>query len=206
MLFFRSLVKYLNGLLRGGVRYRSYLGSQFGVDRKEIKYVYALNVEFVDCDSQKKKEVLNTSKKMPHFNQSKCIFIDQPIWQLIKEKDWTVLRTNTVNSLKSLGVEIYYKNHPAGRKEDEVYYQSHGFNIIETNRCAEKIIAEENFGIVVSYVSTVLFNLKALYKDEIRCVALYNEMLNSRRIDYNENAFYRIYELFRKIDVEVIDI
>ena len=209
MLFLRGSVKYLNGLLRGGVRYRNYLGSQFGVDRKEIKYVYALNAALVDCDSPKKREVLTTSKKRPHFNQSKCILIDQPVWLLVKEKDWKVLRTNTVNYLKSLGVELYYKypvNHPAGREVQEVYYQSHGFSIIETNRCAEKIIAEENFGIVVSYVSSALFNLKSLYRDTIRCIALSNKMLNSRRIDYNENAFYRVYELFRKIDVEVIDI
>ena len=206
ILYLRGSIKYLNGLLHCGVRYQNYCGSQFGVDRKEIKYVYAPNVEFVECDSSKKKEVLTASIKRPHFDQTKCILLDTTGWRLVKEKDWLVIRENTVNYLKSLGFEIYYKNHPAGREEENVYYQSHGFKIIEAKGCAEQIIAEEDFGIVVSYVSSTLFNLKSMYQDSIRCIALSSKTLNSRRIDYNDNTFDKAYELFRKVNAEVIDI
>ena len=206
MLFLRGSVKYLNGLLRGGVRYRNYLGSQFGVDRKEIKYVYAPNVKFVECDPAKKKEVFTSTMKIPQLDQSKCILLDQPGLTLVNEKDWSIIQSATVDFLKSLGVDLYYKNHPSGRKEEEVYYQSHGFSIIEANGCAEKIIAEENFGIVVSYLSSALFNLKLQYSEAIRCIALSNRLLSTKRIDYNDNRFDEAYELFRKINIEVIEI
>ena len=205
MLFFRGMVKYLNGLIHLGIKYRNYLGSQFGVDRKKIKYIYAPNVSFVDCDLSKKKEILTASMKRPHFDRFKCIFLETNGWLVVKEKDWNLIRTNTVRFLKSLGADIYYKNHPFGRKEEEVYYRSQGFGIIEDNRCAEQIIAEKGFGIAISYVSSTLFNLKSMYQDKIRCIALSNKTLNSST-DYNENKRDEVYELFRKVDVEVIDI
>jgi len=205
MLFLRGSIKYLNGLLHCGVRYRNYLGSQFGVDRKEIKYIYAPNVELVDCDLSKKKEILTASIKRPYFDQSKCIFIESNGWLVVNDKEWHLIRANTVSFLKSLGADIYYKNHPFGRKEEEVFYQSQGFGIIEANRCAEQIIAEEGFGIAVSYVSSTLFNLKSMYQDAIRCIALSNKTLNSSH-DYNENTFDKMYELFRMVNAEVVDI
>ena len=108
--------------------------------------------------------------------------------------------------LKSLGVDLFYKNHPSGRKVEEAYYLGHGFSIIDASRCAEKVIAEDNFGIAVSYVSSSLFNLKSQYQDAIRCIALSSETLNSKRIDYNENTFDKAYELFRKVDAEVVEV
>ena len=206
MLFLRGLIKYLNGLIGGGVKYRNYLGSQFGVDRKEIIYIYAPNVELVDCDISKKKEILTGFKKKLHFNQSKCILIDIPGWRLVSENDWRIIRANTVGFLKSLGADLYYKNHPSGRQEEEVYYRSQGFNIIEHKGCAEQFIAEKNFGIVVSYVSSTLFNLKSMYQDSIRCIAISHKILNTKRTDYNENKFDKVYELFRKVNAEVVDI
>ena len=205
MLFLRGAIKHLNGLLHNGVRYRNYFGSQFGVDRKEIKYIYAPNVELVECDSSKKKEILTASIKSPYFDQTKCVFIESNGWLLVSDKDWRLIRANTVHFLKSLGADIYYKNHPFGRKDEEVYYQNQGFGIIETNRCAEQVIAEEGFGIAVSYVSSTLFNLKALYQDAIKCIALSNKILNSSH-DFNENIFDKMYELYRKVNAEVVDI
>jgi hypothetical protein len=205
MLFLRGLVKHLNGLLGGGVRYRNYLGSQFGVDRQKIKYIYAPNVSFVKCDLLKKKEILTMPMKKPYFNQAICIFLETNGWLVINEKDWNIIRSKTVNFLKSLGVNIYYKNHPFGRKEEELYYQNQGFSIIKDNRCAEQVIDEEGFDIAVSYVSSTLFNLKSLYQDSIRCIALSNKMVKSNT-DYNENKSDEVYELFRKVNVEVVEV
>jgi hypothetical protein len=205
ILFARGMVKQLNGLLRGGVRYRNYLGSQFGVDRKKIKYIYAPNAALIDCDLAKKKEILTTSLNRPYFDQSKCIFLESNGWFFVNEKEWSLIRTKTVSFLKSLGAEIYYKNHHFGRKEEESYYYNQGFNIIESDRCAEQIIAEEGFGIAVSYMSSTLFNLKSLYEDSIRCIALSEKTLSSNQ-DYNENKFVELYELYRKVNAEVVDI
>lgn len=205
ILFIRGTVKFLNGLIHFGVRYRNYWGSQFGVDRKRIKYIYAPNVEFVECDLIKKKEILTASMMRPLFDKSKCIFLETNGWLVVNEKDWQLIRINTVRFLKSLGVEIYYKNHPFGRKEEEVYYQSQGFYIIEANKCAEQIITEEGFGIAVSYVSSSLFNLKSMYMGAIRCIALSNKLLNLSH-DYNENKRDEVYRLFRKVNTEVLEI
>lgn len=205
MLYLRGWGKYLNGLLHFGVKYRNYLGSQFGIDREAIKYIYAPNVAFVDCDLSKKKEIMTTSIKRPYFDQSKCIFLESNGWLVVNEKEWHLIRVNTVRFLKSLGVNIYYKNHPSGRKEEEDYYRSQGFGIVEANRCAEQIIAEKGFGIAVSYVSSTLFNLKSLYHDAIRCIALSNNFLNSKT-DFNESKRDELYELYRKVNAEVVNI
>ena len=206
MLYLRGIVKQLNGLIQGGVRYTNYSGSQFGVDRKEIKYIYAPNVELVDCDPAKKREVFANTMKIPKLDQSRCILLDQPGWQLLSEEDWSTIRSATSEFLKSLVVDLYYKKHPSGRKEDEDYYIKQGFKIIKDNRSAEEVIVNQKFGIVVSFVSSALFNLKLQYHEATRCIALYNRLLIENRTDYNENRFDEVYELFKKINIEVIEI
>jgi len=206
MLYLRGIVKQLNGILQRGVRYTKYSGSQFGVDRKEVKYIYAPNVEFVDCDPAKKKEVFPVNMKIPQLDQSRCVLLDQPGWTLVNENDWYEIQLATVGFLKSLGVDLYYKNHPSGHKEDEDFYKKQGFKIINDNRSAEEVVVEEKFGIVVSYVSSALFNLKSQHHNAIRCIALHDKLLSTRRTDYNDNRFNELYELFKKINIEVIDI
>ena len=204
MLLIRGLVKYLNGVLHWGVAYRNYTGSVFGVDRKEVKYIYALNVKLIDCDSSKKKEILVDSIGKTSLDKSKCILLDQPGWLLYKNSDWNLMRETTVNFFKSLDVhECFYKNHQFGRREEEVYYEKQGFNIIDSNKCAEQIIAEEGFGTVVSYQSSALFNLKSMYQNKIRCISLFSRTWNSWS-DYNENKPEIIIDLFNKVNVEIV--
>lgn len=143
--------------------------------------------------------------KRPCFDQSKCIFMESNGWLLVNEKEWGLIRENTVRFLKSLGVDVFYKNHHFGRKEEEAYYLSHGFKIVESNKCAEQIIAEEGFGIAVSFLSSTLFNLKSIHQDSLRCISLFNKTLSVSH-NYNENKFDEIYELFRKVGAEVVDI
>ena len=92
------------------------------------------------------------------------------------------------------------------KEYNEEYYLKKGFKIIKDNSSAEEVIVKENFGIVVSYVSSTLFNLKSMYQEATRCIALSNRLLSEKRIDYNDNRFDEVYELFRKINIEVIEI
>jgi len=204
ILFIRGMVKYLNGVLHCGVAYRPYSGSVFGVDRKEIKYIYALNVRLLDCELSKKKELLIDSIEKKSFDKSKCILLDSTGWVLYKKNDWNIIRETTVNFIKSLGVhECYFKNHPFGRREEEVYYEKQGFNIIDSNKCAEQIITEEGFGTVVSYQSSALINLKSMYQNNIRCISLISKTWNSWS-DYNENKPEKVIDLFNKVNVEIV--
>lgn len=206
VLFVRGLAKSLNGFLNRGVKYRNYLGSQFGLDKKEIKYIYAPNVELIDCETSKKKEIPFNAVKEVNFDKSKCLFLDTPSWLEIRANDWHLIRETAVNFLKSLDVkEYYYKNHYLGRKEEEIYFERHGFNIIDTNRCAEQIVAENNFGIVVSYLSSSLFNLKCIYQDKIRCISLFSKTISLAN-GYNENTPEKIIDLFNDVNVEIVEI
>ena len=91
---------------------------------------------------QKKRMYLPNTMKIPQLDQSKCILLDQPGWQLVSEEDWSTIQSSTSDFLKSLGVDLYYKKHPSGRKGDEEYYLKKGFKIIKDNRSAEEVIVE----------------------------------------------------------------
>ena len=144
------------------VRYQNYIGSQFGLDRKEVKYIYAPNVDLVRCCNKQKKEIITKLIKHPNFNKNICIFLDQPGYQLVNNKVWEKIKSSTARFLKSMNVQVIYKNHPQGEIEDELYYCNHGFNVLKEARCAEQIIEEQQIGIVVSYMSSTLFNLKSM--------------------------------------------
>ena len=204
-LFIRGFAKSLNGILHRGVRYRNYLGNQIGIDRKEIKYVYAPNVKLIDCAPRKRQEVsLNTISVKDKFNNKKCLFLDQPYWLHMNDVDWYAITEMSVKSIKSLDIEeLYYKNHPFGRKTEELYFESKGFNIIDSNNCAEKIIAENDFGIVVSYNSATLFNLKCIYHDRLRCISLFSKRMCLAN-GYNDDTSSKIFELFNKVNVEIV--
>lgn len=206
-LFLRSLAKSLNGLLHFGVRYNSYLGNQFGLDRKEIEYIYAPNVKLIECEASKKKEVsLGTSNGIVNFNRRKCLFLDQPFWINIQESNWHEIREMSIKFIKSLNIkEPYYKNHIFGRKEEEIYFKNQGFHIINSNKCAEQIVAENDFGIVVSYISSALFNLKCIYNNKLRCISLFNKTISSAN-GYNDNTTKKILDLFNYVNVEMIEI
>lgn len=205
-LFARGLAKSFNGFLNRGVKYKNYLGNQFGLDRKEIISIYAPNVELIGCETSKRKEISFNAAQEVNFDKSKCIFFDTPSWLEIRENEWHLIRENAVNYLKFLNVEkYYYKNHHMGRKEEEIYFEGHGFNIIHTSKCAEQIIAENDFGIVISYLSSSLFNLKCIYHDKIRCISLFSEII-SRANGYNDDSSDKVKSLFQSVDVEIIEI
>jgi len=207
VLFIRGLAKSLNGLIHHGVRYTNYLGSQFGLDRKEIEYIYAPNVQLIECEPSKKKEVsFDAIHGAVNFNKEKCIFLDQPYWVCIQDSNWQAIRENSIKFISSLDIkERYYKNHYFGRKEEEIYFENQGFKIIHSNKCAEQIVAENNFGIVVSYASSALFNLKCIYHDELRCIALFSEAIRTGN-GYNDNKSETLIDLFNAVNVEIVEI
>ena len=204
-LYARGVIKRINGLFKQGIKYKNYKGNAFGIDRKESKYIYAPNVNLVECEASKRIEVPFSSVVERPFNMSKCFFLDTPGLLGAKKTDWHLIRHDTIDFLKSLGFkEYYYKKHPMGKIEDENYFKNNGFNIINTNKCAEQIIAENDFGVVVSYFSSALFNLKCMYKDKIRCISFFSRTLISMVSGYNENKFDKVIELFNKVNVEIV--
>ena len=206
-LFLRGLAKSINGLLHRGVRYNNYIGNQFGLDREKIKYIYAPNVKLVDCNVSKKKEVpFNSAHGEGNFSKEKCLFLDQPFWRNIQADKWNSIREVSVNYIRSLGIkELFYKNHHFGRKEDEIYYKSQGFNIVNSNKCAEQIVTEEGFGTVISYLGSALFNLKCMYNSNLHCVSLFSNTI-SLATGFNDNKSEKIIDLFRDVNVEIIEI
>ena len=205
-LFVRGLAKSINGLIHHGVRYTNYIGNQYGLDRKEIEYIYAPNVKLIECEPSKKKEVsFDAIHKVVNLDKEKCLFLDQPYWVCMQDSNWHAIREKTIKFISSLDIkERYYKNHHFGRKEEEIYYESKGFNIINSNKCAEQIVAENNFGIVISYASSALFNLKCMYHDELRCIALFSKAIRIAN-GYNENKSERIIDSFNAVNVEIIE-
>jgi hypothetical protein len=206
-LFIRGFAKSVNGLLHRGVGYKNYLGDQMGLDRKEIEYIYAPNAKLIDCDPSKKKEVsFDTIHGAVKFNKEKCLFLDQPYWFHMQDSNWQKITEMAVKSIKLLGIkELYYKNHHFGRKAEEIYFKSQGFNIINSNKCAEQIVAENDFGIVVSYVSSALFNLKCMYHDKLRCISLFSKEMSLAN-GYNDNTSGKVIDLFNMVNVEIIEI
>ena len=206
-LFVRGLAKSLNGLIHRGVRYRNYLGNVFGLDRKEIEYIYAPNVKLIECEPSKKKEVsFDTIHGAVNFNKEKCLFLDQPLWLFMQDSNWHAIRDNSIKFIRSLDIkECYYKNHYFERKEEEIYFESQGFNIINSDKCAEQIIAENDFGIVVSYYSSALFHLKCMYHNKMRCISLFSKPVSLAR-GYNDNRSETVIDLFNAVNVEIVEI
>ena len=206
-LFVRGLAKSFNGLLHCGVRYKNYLGNQFGLDRKEIECIYAPNVKLIECEPSKKKEIsFDTTHEVVKFNKEKCLFLDQPFWLHMQDSNWYAIREIAGKFIRSLDIkELYYKNHHFGRKEEEIYFESQGFNIINSNKCAEQIIAENDYGIVVSYLGSALFNLKCMFHDKLRCISLFSKAISLAN-GYNDNKTDKIIELFNDVNVEMVEI
>jgi len=206
-LFVRGFAKQLNGLIHHGVRYTNYLGSQFGIDRKEIKYIYAPNVKLIECEPSKKKEVsFEPIHRIVNFNKEKCLFLDQPYWLYMQDSNWHAIRDKTIKFIRSLDIkERYYKNHHFGRKEEEIYFECQGFNMINSNKCAEQIVAESDFGIVVSYASSALFNLKCMFHDKLRCISLFSKTIRDSN-GYNDNKSGIVINLFNDVNVEMVEI
>jgi len=205
-LFVRGLAKSLNGLIHCGVRYKNYCGSQYGLDRKEIKYIYAPNVKLIECEPSKKKDVsFGAIQGGANFNKDKCLFLDQPYWLFMQGISWHEIREKTIKFIRSLNIkECYYKNHYFGRKEEENYFESQGFSIISSNKCAEQIVAENDFGIVISYSSSALFNLKCMYQDELRCISLFSKAISIAN-GYHDNKSDTLIDLFNAVNVEIIE-
>ena len=204
-LFIRGLAKSVNGLFHRGLRYKNYLGNQIGIDRKDIEYIYAPNVKLIDCEPSKKKEVsFDTIHGTVKFNKEKCLFLDQPFWLHMQDSKWQKITEMSVKFIRSLNIkESYYKNHHFRRKEEEIYFESQGFNVINSNKCAEQIVTENDFGIVVSYHSAALFNLKCMYHDKLRCISLFSKRMSLAN-GYNDNTSDNIIDLFNKVNVEVV--
>jgi hypothetical protein len=204
-LYARGVIKKLNGLIKRGVKYTNYMGSQFGVDRKETKYIYASNVSFVKCEDSKKIEIPFSSAIKRSFNMSKCLFLDTPGLLGAKRDVWHLVRQDAINFLKSLGMKkYYYKGHHMSLHEDIDYHKMNGFNIINTNKCAEQVVSENNFGVVVAYFSSSLANLKFMYKDKIRCIALCSRTFTADKASgYNENKSDEVMDLFNKLNIEM---
>ena len=205
ILLLRGLVKYLIGLLHIGVRYRNYSGSQFGVDRKEIKYIYAPNVNLVECDDSKRIEVPFSSVVERPLNMSKCLFLDNPYIAgiEIRKSEWNIIRDKAIDFVKSLEInEYYYKSHPYIENiENKDYYEQNGFIIVNTSKCAEQFVDENDFGVIVSFTCSAAFTLKCMFKDRIRCISLMSHTLNMN--SYNESKYDEVTDLYNEVKVEM---
>ena len=201
----RGVMKSLNGLIKQGVRYKNYKGDQFGIGRKETKYIYAPNVSLVKCEDSKRIAVPFSSVAEGSFNMSKCLFLDTPGFLGAKKNDWHLVREAAINFLKSLGMKkYYYKSHHMGQVEDTNYHEKNGFSIINTSKCAEQIVSENDFGVVVAYHSSALFNLKCMYKDKLRCISLCSRTFTADKASgYNENKSDGVIDLFKKLNIEM---
>ena len=201
----RGVIKSLNGKIKQGVRYKNYKGDQFGINRKQTKYIYAPNVSLVECENTKRREVPFSSIIERSLNMSKCLFLDTPGLLGANTRDWHLIRRAALNFLKSLDMkEYYYKSHHMGLIEDTNYHEMNDFNIINSNKCAEQIVGENDFGVVVAYHSSSLFNLKCMYKERIRCISLCSRILSTDKASgYNENKSDRVIDLYHKLNIEM---
>lgn len=205
-LFCRGILKSINGWLNIGAKYRNYFGSQFGLDRFEIKKIYAPCSNLLNNPSHMKINIpLESFSQKTVFDKTKCIFLDQPYWLLVESEDWKEIRNKVVNYIKSLEIRnLFYKNHHKGRVEEENYFKTQGFCLVTDRRCIEEIIIEEGYGTVISYDSSALLNLKVTYQNDIRCIAIYNDMIIKKENGYNENVSKKVFNLFNIVGVEVI--
>lgn len=205
-LYFRGIAKSLNGFFRFGLKYTNYWGDQFGMDRKEVRFVYATNVYLIPCEKSKRKDLQFTlNGERLDLNKKKCLFLDQPYWLHISESSWQAVRNWSINYLKSLGCdEYYFKGHHFSRKEERVFFEKQGFVVLESNKCAEQIVHEHNFGIVISFTSSALFNLKCMYQHRIRCISMFSKKI-VHGTGYNEDDSEKLFELFKHVEVEIVD-
>jgi hypothetical protein len=204
-LFLRGVVKQLNGLLGCGARYHNYWGTQLGLDRAEVCCVYGPNAGLIRCEPQKRREVfLEAFLESARFDSQKCLFLDQPYWRHMNDFSWNAIRNNSLRFIASLGLrEYYYKNHPFGRPEDALYYETRGFTVIDSDKCAEQVAPDSGCGVIVSYCSSALFHLKCMYGDRLRCIALFPRSVSMAN-GFNDDNTDEIIELFRQVGVEIV--
>lgn len=156
-LFLRGVAKHVNGLLRCGVRYRNYWGTQFGMERSEVCCVYAPNAGLIRCEPRKRREVSFQAVLEPtRLDAQKCLFLDQPFWLQMDETAWNATRNHSLQFAESLGLrEYYYKNHQSGRPQDALYYEARGFTVIDSDKCAELVVPDSGCGVIVSYSGSI---------------------------------------------------
>jgi len=205
-LFYRGWLKSIVGRLNMGVKYRNYSGAVFGLDRNEIRKVYTPCTKLLNCPSHKKVDVyLGSFSRETVFDKQKCVFLDQPLWNVIDAENWEIIRSKAINVIKSLGINnIVYKNHYRSRIEEEKFFEEQGFRSIKDKRCIEEIVIEEGYGTVISYRCSALFNLKVTYGDRIRCISLWNNIVASKYSGYNENVTEKDSNIFDLVGVEKI--
>jgi hypothetical protein len=203
-LFCRNMVKNILGNLGLGVQYHFFRGNELGEDHPRISGVYGFCSDLLACAPHKRRNIPVVTSKQEIFADG-CIFLDQPYWKFIGDKKWGNIRTKTLDFLLSLGYDnLYYKNHPMGRKADEDFYHQKGVKIVDDVRCIEQIFTERGFQTVVSYNSSALFNLKISFGDNIRCISIMHETM-AKSYTLQSGADITIKKLFLNAGVEVLD-
>jgi hypothetical protein len=107
--------------------------------------------------------------------------------------------------MASLGLRSWhYKAHHAGRPAEVNFYATLGYQPVRGGACAEQLVADHDFGTIVSYSSSALFNLKCMYGDRLRCIALFTPEISTSN-GYNDDTSAAVTQLFRTVGVEIAE-
>lgn len=113
---------------------------------------------------------------------------------------------NKLNNFVEAGnfAEILYKPHPLSKTEDPVIKLIKNIHTIHDNVSSEDLIYGGIFGVVVSYSSTVLFNVKIKCLEKIKCVSVGLDLLESRNIRGGGRQISGVREAFNAAGVLII--
>lgn len=205
-LFVRNIAKWLLGFFGLGVRYFPYFGDVVGHSQKRIKLIYGFKSEYLHMAKNKACDIIiKNSQKEIFKNQKKGIFLDQPFIKGFNR--WNALRQDTLKILNELDVDHWhYKQHHFGALQDKIYFLMLGFEDVNSTECIEKLFESEWFDTVVSYNSTALFNLKVIFGDRIRCIAIDDAELVNAATQNDSNVNLKLRFLYNTVGVEIISI
>lgn len=148
--------------------YSHYSGHLSGCDAKKITSGYFSRPDFaVSIDKFSKIIKLSYQKQIMHLDQQRILFLDQDTALQIGEAERQKLLCNMFETFPPESYKYYYKPH-------HEYEASTGMNNLPENLkylAAEKVIDEIKPGIVISFFSSALINIKQI-SPEIRCISL----------------------------------
>lgn len=189
-----------------GTKYYYYNSDLLGLSLADE--IYSLEPKLLNVKTNVRNIELRDNVKV---NQRKGIFLSQAITNLLPKESYIEFIQNVAIYLNNLGLDkIYYKPHHFEQnkyfKEIESILEQHNITIIINSRCAEELISDENIGLVVSFNSSALFNLKLMFGDDIKCISFkFNEILKSSTFKLKEQELTKSKELFDKFNVEIIN-
>lgn len=143
----------------------AYRGHMMGLEHPRIRKIYAFRPEVMPVAGQKAVAIPPLTPQEVILNPEKLVFLHQTFSWCKDAATWQAFFARTLELLQTIPAKEYWvKPHPHYASDaDMALFKQHGFKILETNNTAEEMIAEEHFGIVTSWLSSGLVNIKNIY-------------------------------------------